>query len=131
MPKSLATLALTAALSFLPTGAARADVYMLEVLQLRPGVSGHHADSYLGALDLIARRHRGVRVSGFRPSSVADSGEPRVVGLWRFREPADLDALLADPTYQAISRLRKTTFDPDAPTPSMLELIAERTAAGR
>jgi hypothetical protein len=131
MPKSLTTLVLTASLSLLSAGAARADVYMLEVLQIRPGVSAHHAQSYLGALDLVARRHGGERVSGFRASSIADTGTPRVVGLWRFRNAAALDALLADPNYADISRLRRATFDPEAPSPSTLELIAERTATER
>ena len=77
MPKFLATLALTASLSLL-AGAARADVYMLEVLQLRPGVSAHHADSYLGALNLLARRHGGVRVSP-PATSVGSSSLPAAV----------------------------------------------------
>ncbi|HTO08500.1 MAG TPA: hypothetical protein VMR86_15745 [Myxococcota bacterium] len=130
MPKSLAILALTACLSFLP-GAARADVYMLEILQLRSGVSAHHASTYLGALELIARRHGGVRVSHPDAPSVSDNGEPRVVALWRFRKPADMDALLADPNYATISRLRTETFE--ALTPSDLELIARAgyTAASR
>lgn len=131
MSKFLSTLTLTASLSFLAAGAARADVYMLEILQIRQGVSAHHADTYLGALDIVARNHGGERVSSFRPSSVADSGVPRVVGLWRFRNPAALDAVFADPNYQAICRLRRATFDPDAPTPSTLELIAERSALAR
>jgi hypothetical protein len=124
MLKSLATLALTAVVSFLPAAAARADVYMLEVLSLQPGVSPHHADSYLGALDLVARRHGGVRVSRFRATTKDDVGVPRLVGLWRFPNPGALDALLADPTYEAISRLRQATFGP--PEVSALELVAER-----
>jgi hypothetical protein len=95
---------------------------MVEVLQVRSGVSAHHASSYLGALDLIARRHGGVRVSRPDATSVSDNGEPRLVGLWRFRKPADLDGLLKDPNYGAISRLREETFE--ALTPSDLELIA-------
>ena len=130
--KPLATLFLAATVSLsslVPASAARADVWMVEILSLQTGVSPHHVDSYMGALDLVARRHGGVRVSRFHETSVNDAGQPRLVGMWRFPTPAAMQALLDDPAYQAVAKLRKATFD--APTSPSLSLVADRITAGR
>jgi uncharacterized protein (DUF1330 family) len=125
--KSLGAVVLTAALSLLPAAAARADVWMLEILSLQPGVGLHHVDSYMGAVDIVARRHGGVRVSRFHAENTGLERPPQLVGMWRFPTAKAMQALLADPQYAAIYRLRQRTFD--TPTSETLQLVADRTAA--
>jgi uncharacterized protein (DUF1330 family) len=122
MSKILGSLALVAALSFLPAFAARADVWMLEVLSLQPGVSPHHVETYIGALDLVARRHGGVRVSRYQAGTI-EEGKPRLVGLWRFPTPDAMAALMDDPAYAWILKLRENTFD--TPSSSTLALMRQ------
>ena len=126
--KTLGTLALAIALSLSPIAAARADVWLLDIVKIQPGTNGHQADSYLGALDLVARRHGGVRVSRLRESG-AEEGSVRLVGLWRFPKNEGLEALLADPNYASIRRLRQDTFDAEAS--STIELVADRSRTVR
>ena len=124
MRKFLATLFLIGSVSLVPA-AAKADVWMLEILSLQPGVSAHHADDYLGALDIVARRHGGVRVSRYLASDVSSDEHVKVVGMWKFPSPEAMQALLTDPNYELISRLRERTFD--EPTSSTFELVADRS----
>ncbi|HTO53665.1 MAG TPA: DUF1330 domain-containing protein [Myxococcota bacterium] len=126
--KSLGTVVLSAALSLLPAAAAKADVWMLEILSLQPGVASFHVDSYMGAVDLVARRHGGVRVSRFhtQTQNIAEERPPQLVGMWRFPNAEAMQALLADPAYASIYRLRQRTFD--TPTSETLQLVADRTA---
>jgi uncharacterized protein (DUF1330 family) len=127
--KTLGTLALAAVLSLAPLAAARADVWLLDVVSVEPGVNAHLGDSYLGALDLVARRHGGVRVSRFHESSAVEARPVRLVGLWRFRTTEALAALVADPAYADIRRLRQRTIDGEAG--SALQLVADRAPAAR
>ena len=123
MLKTLGSLALTAALSFLPAFAAKGDVWMLEILSLQPGVSPHHVETYIGALDLVARRHGGVRVSRTQARTLPSPGEPRLVGLWRFPTPEAMAQLMDDPAYAWILKLRENTFD--TPSGSTLALMRQ------
>lgn len=103
------------ALALVPASFARADVWLFDVLTLQSGASAYQADAYVGALELVARRHRGVRVAGAREMPAGPDGPAgHIVGLWRFRDVAALDALLADPWYPALSSLHDRTFDPDS-----------------
>ena len=111
--KTLGTLALAFALSLTPVAAARADVWLLDIVTVPADSNGHRADSYLGALDLVARRHGGVRVSRFREDAAKGERPLRLVGLWRFPTTAALEALVADPSYADIRRLRHATIDPE------------------
>jgi len=122
MPKILGSLALTAALSFLPAFAAKADVWMLEILSLQPGVSPHHVETYIGALDIVARRHGGVRVSRYQASTI-EEGQPRLVGLWRFPTPEAMAQLMDDPSYALVLKLRANTFA--TPGSSTLALVRQ------
>ena len=108
MLKTLGSLALTAALSFLPAFAAKGDVWMLEILSLQKGVSPHHVETYIGALDLVARRHGGVRVSRYQASTI-EQGQPRLVWLWRFPTP-DAMAELMDEFNASLVRLHPFFF---------------------
>jgi uncharacterized protein (DUF1330 family) len=127
--KILGALALAAALSLSPVAGARADdVWLLDIVSIPSGASAHLADSYVGALDIVARRHGGVRVSRLRESG-ADERRVRLVGLWRFPTTTALEALVADPAYVSIRRLRQSTFDTE--TSSTLQLIADRSPSAR
>lgn len=108
---SLGTLALIASLAVAAAPAARADVYVLDILSRKAGVSPYEAQTYNGALGLIARRYGGVRVSSFHESSVAGQPGSRLVGLWRFPSARAVEGLLADPNYASILRLRERSFD--------------------
>ena len=125
--KTLRTLALAAVLSFTAVAGARADVWLLDVVSVQPGVNAHLGSSYLGALDVVARRHGGVRVSRFHESSGADLAPIRLVGLWRFPTTEALGALVADPSYADIRRLRQATIDGESG--SALQLVADRAPA--
>jgi len=126
--KILGSLVLGSILAFAPALRARAaDVWLLDIISVQPGASAHLADSYLGALDLVARRHGGVRISRFREST-ANEHRARLVGLWRFPTTEALQALVADPNYGAIRRLRQNTFD--AEQSSTLQLVADRSPSG-
>ena len=126
--KILGTLVLGSILAFAATSARAADVWLLDIVSVQPGASAHLADSYLGALDLVARRHGGVRVSRFRESP-ANERPVRLVGLWRFPTTEALEALVGDPAYASIRRLRQSTFD--AEKSSTLQLVADRSPAAR
>ena len=121
----LGTLALTLALGTAAAPAARADVYVLDILSRKAGVSSHEADSYNGALGLIARRYGGVRVSTFHESNVAGEAGARLVGLWRFPDQRAVVALLSDPNYVQIVRLRDRSFEHGES--STLQLVADRS----
>ena len=121
--KTFGTLALAALLSLAPVVGARADVWLMDIVQVQAGNSGHLADSYLGALDILAKRHGGVRVSRFRENLGVTQQPLRLVGLWRFPSNAAVEALVADPSYADIRRLRQTTFD--AEKSSTIELVAD------
>jgi uncharacterized protein (DUF1330 family) len=127
--KTLGTLALSLALTLSAVATARADVWLLDIVAVQTGSNGHRADSYLGALDLIARRHGGVRVSRFREDSAVSARPARLVGLWRFPTPQALEALVADPSYADIRRLRQATIDAEQSSP--LLLVAERFGSAR
>ena len=122
---TLGTLALTLALGFAAAPAARADVYVLDILARKPGVAAHEADSYNGALSLIARRYGGVRVSTFHESSVAGEAGTRLVGLWRFPDARAVEALLTDKNYAEIVRLRDRSFEHGES--ATLSLVADRS----
>jgi uncharacterized protein (DUF1330 family) len=126
--KILGSLVLGSILAFAPMSARAADVWLLDIVSIQPGASAHLADSYLGALELVARRHGGVRVSRFRESA-ANEQPIRLVGLWRFRTTEALEALVADPAYASIRRLRQNTFD--AEKSSTLQLVADRSPTVR
>jgi hypothetical protein len=109
------SLLVVAALALAPASFARADVWLLEVLTLRPEASPHQADAYVGAVELIARRHGGIRVASAREMTTSPSHPAgHIVGLWRFQSEAALDALLADPWYPALVNLHDLTFDPES-----------------
>lgn len=97
------------------------DVYVLDILSPRAGARAVDTDAYVGALALVARRHGGLRVSAFREPSAP--GEPRgkVVWLWRFPSDTAIDALIADPAYAGLERLRIRTFEDQSS--SVLELL--------
>jgi hypothetical protein len=109
------SLVAVASLALAPASFARADVWLFDVLTLRPEAAPFQADAYVGALELIARRHGGVRVASAREmAKTADHPTGHIVGLWRFRDEAALDGLLADPWYPALASLQDRTFDPEA-----------------
>jgi hypothetical protein len=96
-----------------PAPAARADVWLFDVLTLRSQAPTYQADAYVGALEIVARRHGGIRVASAREIPDLDrQSAGHIVGLWRFRDEAALDALLADPTFQSLASLQERTFDP-------------------
>ena len=109
--KILGTLALMAALALAPARNARADVWMLDVHSLQPGAPSHLVGTYAGAFALVARLHGGERVSRFREADAAGARKLRLVSLWRFRDPAALEAFLADPAYASLAKLRARVFD--------------------
>jgi uncharacterized protein (DUF1330 family) len=125
--KTLGTLALSLAVALSAAPAARADVYVLDILSRKAGVGTYEAESYNGALALIARRYGGVRVSTFHESSVAGEPGARLVGLWRFPDARAVEALLADPNYAQIVRLRDRSFEHG--DSSTLQLVADRSSA--
>lgn len=127
--KTFGTLALAALLSLAPVAGARADVWLMDIVQVQVGSSGHQAYSYLGALDILARRHGGVRVSRFRENLAHDERPVRLVGLWRFPTNEGVEKLLADPSYASIRHLRQTTFDSE--DGSTLELVADSGSLAR
>jgi hypothetical protein len=111
--KGFGFLLAAALLTFAAALPAHADVWVYEVLTLRPEASTYQADAYVGALELVARRHGGLRVDGaVQPAAANGEAAARVVGLWRFNDVASLDALLADPTYRSLEGLQERTFDP-------------------
>jgi len=128
--KTLGTLALAAVLFLAPAAARAADVWLLDIVSVEPGVTSHLGVSYLGALDIVARRHGGVRVSSFHESSAAEPRQIRLVGLWRFRTTEALQGLIADPAYSDIRRLRQATIDGGEKS-SALQLVADRSPAAR
>jgi len=113
--RALWSILAAACLALAPASFARADVWLLDVLTLRPEAPFYQAQTYVGALELLARRHGGVRVEGavHAPPENGQTGG-RIVGLWRFNDIAALDALLADPWYRALADLQDRTFDPAA-----------------
>jgi hypothetical protein len=123
--KTLGTLALSFAIAFAAASVARADVYVLDILSRKAGVSSHEAEGYNGALSLIARRYGGVRVSTFHESSVAGEAGTRLVGLWRFPNARAVEGLLADPNYAQIVRLRDRSFEHGES--ATLSLVADRS----
>jgi uncharacterized protein (DUF1330 family) len=125
--KTLGTLALSLAIAFAAAPAARADVYVLDILSRKAGVSSHEAAGYNGALSLIAHRYGGVRVSTFHESSVAGEPGTRLVGLWRFPDARAVEALLADPNYAQIVRLRDRSFEHGES--STLSLVADHSTS--
>ena len=122
--KTLGTLALTLAIGLAAAPVARADVFVLDILSRKAGVSSHEAESYNGALGLIARRYGGVRVSSFHESSIAGEPGARLVGLWRFPNARAVEALLADPNYVQVVRLRDRSFEHGES--ATLRLVADR-----
>lgn len=125
--KTLGTLALTLAVGLAAAPAARADVFVLDILSRKAGVSPHQAETYNGALGLVARRYGGVRVSSFHESHVPGEPGNRLVGLWRFPSAQSVEALLSDPNYAAIVQLRERSFDGvGSPT---LRLVSDRSPA--
>lgn len=127
--KTLGTLALSLTLALAGAVSSRADVWLLDVVSVQPGVTAHLGDSYLGALDIVARRHGGVRVSRFHESTATSPQQIRLVGLWRFSNPEAIEAVLADPNYVEITRLRARTIDGEKG--ATLPLVADRAAASR
>ena len=124
---TLGTLALTTLSLALAAPAARADVYVLDILSRKAGVSPVEAQTYNGALGLIARRYGGVRVSSFHESNVAGEPGTRLVGLWRFPSTHAVEELLADPNYASIVRLRERSFEHgESPT---FRLVSDRSPA--
>ena len=95
--KGFGSLVAAALLSFAPATKARADVWVYEVLTLRPEAPPYQAEAYHGALE---------------PASADGTPAARVVGLWRFNDVGGIDALLADPSYRSLSGLHERTFDP-------------------
>lgn len=119
--KTLATLGAlaltTLSLALAAAPAARADVYVLDILSRKAGVNAWEAQTYNGALGLIARRYGGVRISSFHESNVAGEPGTRLVGLWRFPSARAVEGLLADPNYASVVRLRDRSFEHgDSPT---------------
>jgi len=108
---------------------ARADVYVLDVVTRKAGVSLHQAGVYNGALELVARRHGGVRVSSFHETSVAGEPGDRLVVMWRFPNEGAVRALLADPNYGYIAKLRRAVFEDSGP--ATLQLVADRRDSRR
>jgi len=109
------SLVAVALLALAPASFARADVWLFDVLTLRPGAAPYQADAYVGALELIARRHGGIRVASAREMTASpEHPAGHIVGLWRFQDEAALDALLADPWYPALANLHDRTFDPES-----------------
>src|SRR5262245_29930310 len=123
--KTLVALALTLGVTFAAAPAARADVYVLDILSRKDGVALHEAATYNGALGLIARRYGGVRVSSFHESNVAGEPGTKLVGLWRFPNAKSVEALLSDPNYVQIVRLRERSFDRGEP----LRLVSDHSPA--
>ena len=121
---TLGTLALTLAVSLAAAPAARADVYVLDILSRKAGVNQYEATTYNGALGLVARRYGGVRVSSFHESNVAGEPGTRLVGLWRFPDARSVEALLADPNYASVVQLRDRNFEHG--TSPTLRLVSDR-----
>jgi len=124
---AILTVAVSAPLLLALAARARADVYVLDVVASKTGVSLHDACVYNGVLELIARRHGGVRVSSFHETSVAGEAGDRLVMLWRFPNERAVQALRADPNYAYVEKLREARFDHDGSAP--LQLVSERPDA--
>ena len=123
---TLGTLALTTlSLAIGAAPAARADVYVLDILSRKAGVSTYEAQTYNGALGLVARRYGGVRVSSFHESNVAGEPGSKLVGLWRFPSAKAVEGLLADPNYASIVRLRERSFEHGES--ATLRLVSDRS----
>jgi hypothetical protein len=100
-------------LALAPASLARADVWLFDVLTLRDEAPAYQADAYVGAVQVLARRHGGVRVASAREIPDLDGQSPgHIVGLWRFRDEAAVDALLADPSFRSLATLEERTFEP-------------------
>ena len=125
---TLGTLTLTTlSLALGAAPAARADVYVLDILSRKAGVGAYEAQTYNGALGLVARRYGGVRVSSFHESNVAGEPGSKLVGLWRFPSAHAVEELLADPNYTSIVRLRERSFEHgESPT---FRLVSDRSPA--
>ena len=123
--KALGTLALALALGLVAAPAARADVFVLDVLARKAGASGHEAEAYNGALGLVARRYGGVRVASFHESDVAGDPGSRLVGLWRFPDARAVAALRVDPNYLSIVRLSDRSFERG----ELLQLVSDHSPA--
>ncbi|HTO69513.1 MAG TPA: hypothetical protein VMR31_06595 [Myxococcota bacterium] len=125
---AILTLAVSAPLLLALAARARADVYVLDVITRKAGVSLHQAGVYNGALELVARRHGGVRVSSFHETTVAGEPGDRLVTMWRFPNEGAVAALKADPNYGYIAKLRAQSFDDSG---AALQLVADRRDARR
>jgi uncharacterized protein (DUF1330 family) len=106
---------------------ARADVYVLDSVTCKSGVSLYKAHVYNGVLQLVARRHGGVRVSTFHETTVPGEVGDRVVVLWRFPSADAVRALRADPNYAIVAKLRQTDFDETGSV--ALQLVTDRREA--
>jgi len=126
---AILTLAVSAPLLLALAARARADVYVLDTVSRKAGVSLREASVYNGALALVARRYGGVRVSSFHESNVAGEPGDRLVVLWRFPSERAVRALKADPNYGYVVRLREASFDPSGG--ETFELLSDRGDATR
>ncbi|HXZ86839.1 MAG TPA: hypothetical protein VEI82_15260 [Myxococcota bacterium] len=126
---AILTIAVSAPLLLALAARARADVFVLDIVSRKSGVSLHDAGVYNGALELVARRHGGVRVSSFHETSTVGEPGDRLVVLWRFPSEGAVNALLADPNYQYVEKLREARFDHTGS--STLQLVSDRPDSRR
>jgi uncharacterized protein (DUF1330 family) len=104
-------LALASPLILALAARARADVYVLDVVSNREGVSLRDASVYNGLMGLLAHRHGGVLVSSFHETNAVGEAGDRLVVLWRFPSAEHVEALRADPNYFYVEKLRAERFD--------------------
>ena len=125
---AILTVAVSAPLLLALAACARADVYVLDIVSRKMGVSLHDAGVYNGALELVARRHGGVRVSSFHETSVVGDAGDRLVVLWRFPSEGAVNALRADPNYAYVEKLREARFDHTGS--ATMQLVSDRPDSG-
>jgi uncharacterized protein (DUF1330 family) len=117
-------LALASPLVLALAARARADVYVLDVVSNKRGVSLHDASVYNGLMGLIAHRHGGVLVSSFHETNAVGETGDRLVVLWRFPSAKHVEAVRRDPNYFYVEKLRAERFDDTGVAP--LQVAADR-----
>jgi len=97
-----------------PTETASEDtsLYLIDMLQLKPGVPPSQADEYFSRITPVIAKHGLQNVYHFAVNSkLAGTAQPQLINVWSMSGPETMSGIQSDPDYQANVAFRNATFD--------------------
>lgn len=89
-----------------------APLYLVDMLQLNPGVPASQAEEYFSRITPVIAKHGLENIYRFEVmAKLAGTAQPQLVNVWSMSSPQTMAGIQSDPDYQDNVAFRNATFD--------------------